>query len=382
MAGDSWDVGSRFRDEQEFIERYVRLLRARSTLHDRQVQDLNRILKRVHIDQLPVRRYERTGEAYTADELTKLVNAIRGADPEVYQTILGHEQGLDAIPSFGLDGPAAEYVPLAEYMDRLDEWIDYFADQLSDDLEEDDLEGMLQHALREAEKVEAEHDEEDRILPEALKTLLSTALDHAQNVWLRRCVDAMVYAREQFEEIEVLARMATPGAEINVLRQGFVLLMTAFDAAVFDLTRIAFRRKFFELVGVFGKQDRVTLEEIGEARSFEAFRDRVIEEQLRRRYVKDLIGLLQTIGVELVDEKRGDKPVQLVELVLRRNLHVHNRGVVDPRYLEADPKTGNPKYNLFDLKAGQTAVIDDAYFQTALRLCGDCVDRLVRWASV
>ena len=128
-----------FRDEQEFIERYVRLLRARSTLHDRQVQDLNRILKRVHVDQLPVRRHERTGKDYTADELEKLVNAIRVAEPEVYQTILGHEQGLDT-PSFGLDGPAAEYASLVEYMDRLDEWIDYFADQLSDDPEEESLE--------------------------------------------------------------------------------------------------------------------------------------------------------------------------------------------------------------------------------------------------
>ena len=376
MADDAREIGSRFRDEQEYIERYVRLLRAKSTLHDRQVQDLNRILKRVHVDQLPVRRYERTGEAYSPEELTRLLKAIRQAEPEVYQTILGHEQGLDAIPSFGLDGPAAEY------MDRLDEWIDYFADRLSDDPEEDDTEGMLQYALREAEKVEEEHEEEDRISPEPLKALLSTALDHAQHGWLRRRVDAMVYAREQFEEIEVLVRMATPGAEINFLRQGFVLLMTAFDAAVFDLTRIGFRRKFFELVGVFGQQDRVTLEEIGEAGSFEAFRDQVIEEQLKKRYVKDLLGLLQTIGVELVDENRGDRPVQLVELVLRRNLHVHSRGVVDPRYLEADRKTGKPKYNLFDLKAGQPAVIDDAYFQTALRLCGNCVERMVRWASV
>jgi hypothetical protein len=68
----------------------------------------------------------------------------------------------------------------------------------------------------------------------------------------------------------------------------------------------------------FGKQDKMTLEEISEAGSFEAFRDRVIEEQLKKRYVKDLLWQLHAMGVELVDEKRGDKPVQLVELVLRR----------------------------------------------------------------
>ena len=55
----------------------------------------------------------------------------------------------------------------------------------------------------------------------------------------------MVYAREQFADLELLARVARPDAEVNVLRQGFLLLMTAFDAAVFDLVRIAFRKEFF-----------------------------------------------------------------------------------------------------------------------------------------
>lgn len=375
MVNEAGEISWRFRDEQKHIERYVQLLCAKSTVHDRQVQDLNRILKRVHVQKLPVRGYERIGKPYSTEELTKLLKAIKEVEPQVYQTILGHEQALDAVPSFGLDTPAAGY------FDRLDEWIEYFADQLPDDAEEHDPEGMFKLALREAERIEEEQFEEDRIPEDAMRALLSVALDQAEHVWLRRRVDAMVYAREQFEEIEVLVRMATPDAEINVLRQGFLLLMTAFDAAVFDLTRIAFRRKFFELVIVFGKQDKVTLECMGEAGSFEVFRDQVVEEQLKKRYVKDLLGLLQVVGVELVDDKHGDKPIQLTELVLRRNLHVHNRGVVDHRYLEADPKTGKPKCNLFGLKLGQAAIIDEAYFQTALRLCGNCVERLVKWAD-
>jgi hypothetical protein len=191
----------------------------------------------------------------------------------------------------------------------------------------------------------------------------------------------MIYAREQFEEIEVFARMAMPVAEISILRQWFILLMTAFDAAVFDLTRVAFRRRFFELVGAFGKQEKISLETISEAGSFDALREQVIEEQLKKRYVKDIILLLQALGIGVVDEKKGDKPVQLIELVLRRNLHVHNCGFVDDRYLEADLKTGSQKYNLFNLKAGDVACIDFAYFETALRLCENCVDRLVSWAN-
>jgi hypothetical protein len=350
--------------------------RTKSTLHDRQVADLNRILRRVNAPLLPVRHYDRIGRPYTASELGELLAAIRRTEPEVYQTILGHEQGMDCVPSFGLDGPAAGY------HDRLHEWIDHFVPMLADDPEEDDEEGLIRHALAEATRVqEEEWDEEDRIPPAALKALIGLAMEHARQVWFRQRIDAMVYARQQFEEIEVLARMATPDAEINVLRQGFLLLMTAFDAAVFDLTRVALRRRFFDLIGGFGKQDKVTLEEVGAAGSFEAFREQVVEDQLKRRYVKDLLGLLQGLGVKLVDEARGDKPVQLIELVLRRNLHVHNRGVVDERYMEADPKTKRPRFNLFALSAGQVACIDDGYFESAVRLTGGCVERLVSWAA-
>lgn len=107
----------------------------------------------------------------------------------------------------------------------------------------------------------------------------------------------------------------------------------------------------------------------------------MIEEQLKKRYVKDVLGLLQSLSVQCVDDTAGDRPVQLVELVLRRNVHVHNRGVVDERYLEPDPMTLKPKYNLYNLKLGDSAIIDDGYFQTAIRLCNNCVERLVKWSG-
>ncbi len=369
------EVGYRFHDQQEYIERYIRFLRAKSTIHDQQVMELNAILRRVHVAPLPTRDYDRTAEPYSPEEMTELLVAIRKVDPEVFQTILGHEQRLDDTPSLGLDGPAAPY------LDGLHEWVDYFVDRLSDDPRDEDIEGAIRDAMREAETVDQELDEEDRTPLDALRALLTTAVDHAVYVKIRQRVDAMVYARQQFEEIELLAHVARPDTEINVLRQGFILLMTAFDAAVFDLVGIAFRKKFFPLIGIFGKQEKISLQTIGDAGSFEALRDQMVEEQLKKRYVKDLLGLLQALGVGLVDEKRSDRPVQLVELVLRRNLHVHNRGLVDQRYLEEDPQSKKPKYNLYDLRLGEMAYVDQAYLELANRLCGNCVDRLVEWAG-
>jgi hypothetical protein len=377
MPGDrtAREIGCRFHDEQEYIDRYVRHLRVKSTLYDRQVLDLNSILERVNIVPLPTRRYDRTGQPYSADEISILLEAIRRAEPEVYQTILGHEQRLDDIPSV----PTCSVI--GPHIDRLDEWIHYLLDHLSDDPDHKEIDAILRNSMEQAQDAEEEHDKEDRIPSEALRGLITAAIDHAIHIKVRQRVDALVYSREQFEEIEIMARMAAPDTEINPLRQGFVLLMTVFDAAVFDLTRVAFRRKFFKLIGVFGKQEKVTLEAVGEAGSFEAFCDKLIEDQLKKRYLKDLLILLQTLGVQCTDESAGHQFVHLIELVLRRNVHIHNRGVVDQRYLESDPLTGKPRFNLDTLKPGDLARIDEGYFQTALRLCTNCIDRLTRWCD-
>jgi hypothetical protein len=369
------EIRDRFHAEQDYIERYTRFLSAKSTIHDRQVQELNQILQLVKIDPLPTRSYSRTAEPYSQEETTALLDAIGKVEREVYATIVAQEQSLDPLPSPGLDGPAAGY------LDQLGEWIHYVLNRLPHDPEEQDENTILRVALREYERADLDLDEEDRIPPDALRALVLTAIEHAKNIRVRQQVDAMVYAQEQFANLELLARVARPDAEVNALRQGFLLLMTAFDAAVFDLVRIAFRKKFFQLIGRFGKQEKVPLEEIGKAGSFQALRDQLIEDQLKKRYVKDLLGLLQDLGIDLVDEKSADSHMQLIELVLRRNVQVHNRGVVDERYLEADPQSKRPKYNLYDLKLGDVACIDLAYLELANRLCQNCVDRLAAWAE-
>jgi hypothetical protein len=209
--------------------------------------------------------------------------------------------------------------------------------------------------------------------------LITTAAEHAVHANTRKRVDEMVYVRQQFDEIEVLARMAMPNAEIDVLRQGFILLMTAFDAAVTDLTRIKFRQRFFDFIKMCGKNEKITLEEFGEAGSFEAFRDQVIDDQIKQRYVKELIGLLRSLGVDEGKKMPRDEYARLTEMLLRRNIHVHNRGIVDARYLESDPSSGNPRYNLFNLKEGDAAIIDDHYFNDAIARSVRFVDTLAEW---
>ena len=262
----------------------------------------------------------------------------------------------------------------------LDEWIDYLLNALSDDFDDDEAEDVVRHAIREANQA-FDIDDEDAVPPEATRELIRIALEHVEAIKMRQRRDDMMYARRQFEELRLLARVGSVGAEISILRQGFILLMTAFDAAVFDVAKIAFRKRFFDFVKVVGKDDKIRLSEVGEAGTIDAFAAQTVDTQLKRRYLKDVLMLLEQLGVSCVDQSRGNTLGHLIEMVLRRNAHVHNRGVVDEHYIEADVKTGKPKFNLYLLNLGETADIDTAYWQKARQLCGHCVRQLVAWTE-
>lgn len=199
-------------------------------------------------------------------------------------------------------------------------------------------------------------------------------------IYSRRLYD-LEYLRDKLSELDTIARTTRPDAEINVLRQGFILLMTAFDAAIFDLVRIALHKNFFKLITVFGKQDKISIESLTKHSSFEGFRDEFIEEQLKAKYLKDLLFILNNkLSVPCVNEANGERFVQLIEMVLRRNVHIHNRGRVDEKYLEREPN-GSPKYNFYNLQLGSLAQVDAAYWQLANNLCRNCILSVSAWVE-
>jgi len=188
------------------------------------------------------------------------------------------------------------------------------------------------------------------------------------------------YVMKQIGDIDIILRMASPDAEINVLRQGFIALMTIHDATIFDMMRVALKTDFFALISVLGKSDKVSLDKLGQYRSFEDFRDEVIENQLKPKYLKDILFILNSLGIPLVKKEGEDNFIHLLELVLRRNIHIHNKGRVDERYLERD-QNGIPRYNIYDLALGDMACIDQEYWNLANRLCRNCVVSVSDWIA-
>ncbi len=363
------EIASRFGSERLEIVQYVNFMHDQCAIPAHEIVELNALLSRHRLPELPTRDHLAINHYLSPAEIVELTGAIDRTEPAI-DRIVGelsrHIHDIPLLPDSATERP-----------DLLGEWIEYVVAHLPDDPRAKEYPDFEEALLAD---VTDRSDLEDDLSSTERRLIVNEALRCARHIKLLKIANALQYTLDRFKTIKAVGRLVEPNAVVGIFRQGFILLMTAFDAAVFDLVRAKLRKDFFSLIGVFGKGDKVTLQELGEAGSFDTFRESIIEGQLKIRYIKDLLFFLENLGVKCTDQSNGQRFIQLIELVLRRNVHIHNRGVVDERYLERDAK-GQPKYNLYNFRLGDTAQIDERYWQLANRLCCACIRQVAGWAA-
>jgi len=367
MASDAEQIRDRFLAERNYIQQYVDFVFNASDIPDHVIRDINQTLQSHGLAELPDRPGDRLEFYYSAAELESLISAMTAVRPAIQETaaLLKREAPISQQREF--DDPHEAQL--------LSEWEGWMIQHLPDIPAPNDVAEIVNYAF-----TQAEQQTDMEILPETLREIIAEAAHVAVRIKAESRIAGLEVALERFETLSLVAHVAMPSAEINIMRQGFILLMTAFDAAIFDLTRLALKKKFSELIGQFGKNEKLSLEKIGSFGTLDSLRDYIIEGQLKARYVKDLLFLLKSFGVKCVDPTKSENFGDLIELVLRRNVHVHNRGVVDERYLEKDEKE-TERFNVHILAIGELAVIDEGYWELASRLSSDCVEAVTAWVD-
>lgn len=364
---DTVTLRNRFHEEQEYLQKYVEFLQFKTAVSKTDIRELSNILSRNDLLEL---NYE-TGWASWKDpfelsELENIYSQLHDAKERIKSSLTEVETELDAIK-------APEGLRATDMRSYEGELIQFMLDGLEGDLSSKNIQEVRQEAIRQSKEIAEMGDTE---VPD--ESVFDFAIQSAIYILKSRKYNELAYVCEKSDEIEIAIRMQRPEAEINVLRQGFILLMTIFDATVFDLMRVALRKDFFRLIGVVGKQDKVPLESLNKYDSFDKFRDEIIEEQLKPKYVKDILAILENQNVQYVDTSTGFRAIHLKEMIQRRNIHIHNRGRVDEKYMERD-NNGAPRYNIYNLAIGSVAQVDFQYWEMANRLCKDCVDYMADW---
>jgi hypothetical protein len=365
----------RFIEEQEYVKRYIELLQRKISLDTGELyRVINIVVEYGFADRNNLLYLGKflMGKSYDSADVQELVSKLQRLKPDIQAALADAELKISKIERpkdlFKVDGRSLA-----------GECIEYLVNALGREPSADEIE-----TAREELREQLKRSEEEPVFIANDKGSIDQLVDYSVQSALYLLpagkINKLREALYEIEDVEIAVRMSRTDTEINVLRQGFITLTTIFDATVFDLMRVALKRDFFTLIASFGKQDKVSLDKISKYSSLEEFRDEVIEEQLKSKYLREILFILQGNRVTLTDVTQGDEFIHLLEMVLRRNIHIHNRGVVDGKYLETN-EHGVPRYNVYNLTAGTVAHIDSSYWERANRLSQNCITLVTKWIN-
>lgn len=359
----------RFIEEQDYIQKYVAFVNYKTAIYRDVITKTTETLKKYSIANVrEIRGLHFYGAPFTFDELKYFYDAVIPYISTIKAMITDKEKLL-------IENPSPNNLGRIDAREPQGECIQYMLDSLEGDMSQANIDFSRKHLI---EQINTGASEDE--YPYYNEEMIDYAISAAVYILHSRELHNLQEALGAINEVEIALRMSDPDAEINTLRQSFILLMTIFDATMFDITRVALKTKFFTLIGTFAKQERIPLDTLSKFVSFEELRDNTIEDQLRSKYLKEILFILNDLRVTCVDETSEYRFIHLIEMVLRRNVHIHNRGRVDEKYLERDNK-GKPRYNIYNLLPGAVAHIDMPYWELANRLCRDCVILIAKWAD-
>ena len=255
------EVVARFSEESGKIGEFMFSLKGHSCFRRRELDLFNSALKDTDIAAVSVPKKTHPEQLLSLEETHALADVIRDRIEEAESKLNGIHDLCAEEPTYPETGPAAKLRGLFDVI----------------------VEGMMKRLTPQSSAQERSQAFQGQLLVSAspkakiadqTKALLrDLALDHAEYRLHEQEVSALTFFVSVGKEMQLRAQSASPKSEIHIYRQGLILLVTTFDAAVFDIVRIALRTDFFGLIGKFEteKSERLSLQQIGEYGEFTDF---------------------------------------------------------------------------------------------------------------
>lgn len=158
----------------------------------------------------------------------------------------------------------------------------------------------------------------------------------------------------------------------NIYSQEFIVIMSLFDATIFDITEKIISNHFFDFCKAAGAVNgSYKLKDIIEKGSFDCFQEDVINDILKKNHLRALLKMLHDYRKDyfFLDEEDCFKKIN--EFIARRNLFVHKNGIVDKEYFEQ--AGGNP----YCFRPGDIAYINGSYYTEVTNTLSLFVDKII-----
>jgi len=154
--------------------------------------------------------------------------------------------------------------------------------------------------------------------------------------------------------LKTAIKLVDNSSSANIFRQSFINIFSVFDAYVFEYLKKFFYVRPDELGEFFDVKNnekiKVTLDEISHFDNIEKLKMNMVNRQFDGKYLKDLITKLYKYKRAIFNDI---KYIELMEMIERRNIHLHNKGFVDNKYFDS--------FNIYKFDIGDYAYIDNEY---------------------
>lgn len=188
-------------------------------------------------------------------------------------------------------------------------------------------------------------------------------IEYAIAYYYNGYIDGIEYDYNNLVDLQTLYRIFDYENTINIYRQSFILMTTAFDAAIFDIAKQIFSDKFFECMGKLNYDKNFKIKDIVTYGDFDKFKIETIDAALKSKYISDILTFLHEYDKDIFIVDNSDIYEDVMEVISRRNIHIHKRGIVDQQYFAKG--NGGRKYGY---SIGEYASIDSIYYNNTYKL--------------
>jgi len=197
-------------------------------------------------------------------------------------------------------------------------------------------------------------------------------IEYCKLYYYNRYVDSQISEYNSLVEIHTMLKSMMENNPVNIFRQGFLLIVTAFDAALFDIVEAIMKSEFFTFFSANTEEldKSYKLKDIVSHGSFESLRDTLISDLLKKSYARDVLRMMRRYKTSYLMVSGNDKYNDILEIISRRNVHIHRRGFVDKEYFN------KAEGNIFNLSDGDYAPITRDYFSHCYTILTGVIDNI------
>ena len=156
------------------------------------------------------------------------------------------------------------------------------------------------------------------------------------------------------EALKTSINLVDNKSSANIFRQSFINIFSIFDAYIFESLKLYFCKKPQELECFLEIKNndkvKVNIEDVLLFDNIEELKESMIHRQFDGKYLSEIIRKLKKYNSALFSEIEYSA---LMEMIERRNIHLHNKGYADSKYCTS--------FNIYNFNVGDYVYIDSEY---------------------